>query len=429
MKKFLLALLILAGLAADASAQLIRKEQIEDVFPTRTADEVITGNWQLANKLLFDADSPAQLTANANNYDPGPKVVSRLSSDATRSITGIAGGTNSQLRILVNTGSFDITLVHESASSTATNRITSVTGSDLTLGAAKIALLVYDATSTRWRAAVLGAAGGGGGGTPGGSDTHIQLNDAGAFGGDAGLTYDKTTDVLTVLGGLIGGDCGVNCLTWNTSAITGFKTYTAPNADGTLTLNESVGTFTNKTFDAEGTGNTITIPFKITLVAAGCDASTAGTAWDLPTAGGMGKACLGTGVRFGVLTAADGATSAAFNHTRVPPDLTGSVDVLVTYTGDTSSANNIRTQVSIACAGDNEDLLSPTFNTASAQNTAGPTTAGQKKTATFTNVSVANCAPGEHGFLKLERVGADGGDTYTGVAQYLSVEITARRAM
>ena len=37
-------------------------------------------------------------------------------------------------------------------------------------------------------------------GTPGGSTTQVQFNDAGAFGGDAGLTYDKTNDILTVTG-------------------------------------------------------------------------------------------------------------------------------------------------------------------------------------------------------------------------------------
>lgn len=42
-----------------------------------------------------------------------------------------------------------------------------------------------------------------GSGTPGGSDTHVQFNDGGAFGGEAALKYNKTTDVLT---------CGVfNC--------------------------------------------------------------------------------------------------------------------------------------------------------------------------------------------------------------------------
>lgn len=40
--------------------------------------------------------------------------------------------------------------------------------------------------------------GGGGNGVPGGSNTQIQFNDAGVFGGNTSLTYDKTTDVLTV---------------------------------------------------------------------------------------------------------------------------------------------------------------------------------------------------------------------------------------
>lgn len=35
---------------------------------------------------------------------------------------------------------------------------------------------------------------------PGGSSTQVQFNDGGAFGGDAGLTYNNTTDVLTVAG-------------------------------------------------------------------------------------------------------------------------------------------------------------------------------------------------------------------------------------
>lgn len=40
-------------------------------------------------------------------------------------------------------------------------------------------------------------------GSPGGSNTQIQFNDSSAFGGDSGLTYNKTTDFLTIAGGLI----------------------------------------------------------------------------------------------------------------------------------------------------------------------------------------------------------------------------------
>lgn len=39
---------------------------------------------------------------------------------------------------------------------------------------------------------------GSGGGTPGGSDTQVQFNDGGAFGGDANFTWNKTTNVLSI---------------------------------------------------------------------------------------------------------------------------------------------------------------------------------------------------------------------------------------
>jgi hypothetical protein len=45
--------------------------------------------------------------------------------------------------------------------------------------------------------------GGGGGGTPGGSNTQIQFNDSGAFGGSAGFTFDKTTNNVTIANSLI----------------------------------------------------------------------------------------------------------------------------------------------------------------------------------------------------------------------------------
>ncbi len=39
---------------------------------------------------------------------------------------------------------------------------------------------------------------------PGGSNTQVQFNDSGSFGGDSGFTYDKTTDTLSVNGGVDG---------------------------------------------------------------------------------------------------------------------------------------------------------------------------------------------------------------------------------
>jgi hypothetical protein len=42
----------------------------------------------------------------------------------------------------------------------------------------------------------IASTGGGGGGTPGGSTTQVQFNDAGAFAGDSGFTYDKTNNIV-----------------------------------------------------------------------------------------------------------------------------------------------------------------------------------------------------------------------------------------
>lgn len=57
---------------------------------------------------------------------------------------------------------------------------------------------VYTRQAGAWSA--LGS--GGSGGTPGGSDTEIQFNDGGGFGGDAGFTYNKTSDVVSIAGGV-----------------------------------------------------------------------------------------------------------------------------------------------------------------------------------------------------------------------------------
>ena len=47
---------------------------------------------------------------------------------------------------------------------------------------------------------------GGGSGTPGGSDTQLQFNDNGEFGGVTGLTYNKVTEDLTATGNINLGD-------------------------------------------------------------------------------------------------------------------------------------------------------------------------------------------------------------------------------
>jgi len=69
---------------------------------------------------------------------------------------------------------------------------------------------------------------GGGGGTPGGSNTQVQFNDNGSFGGNSAFTFDKTTGNVVMTGNLItGSGTGGN--------ISGLNYVTANYFTGTLT--------------------------------------------------------------------------------------------------------------------------------------------------------------------------------------------------
>lgn len=103
---------------------------------------------------LFE-DTPAQLTADANNYDPGNHGSLRMSSNASRTITGIDGGVTARLLTILNVGSNNIVIAHQSASSSVENRIITATAANVTLGANDSITLYYDATDERWRVTAL----------------------------------------------------------------------------------------------------------------------------------------------------------------------------------------------------------------------------------------------------------------------------------
>lgn len=102
--------------------------------------------------------SPAQITADQNDYTPtglADAVVLRLTSDASRTITGLGGGADGRVLMLANVGAQTITLADESASSLAANRF--ALAANLTLGADTAVTLLYDSTSSRWRLVSGGA--------------------------------------------------------------------------------------------------------------------------------------------------------------------------------------------------------------------------------------------------------------------------------
>lgn len=96
-----------------------------------------------------------QLVANTNDLDLGSQIsVARLSTDASRNLTGITdGATNApgegRTLTLINVGSFDLVLIHQSGLSAAGNRF--AIGANITLVPDDGISLFYDVNDLRWR--------------------------------------------------------------------------------------------------------------------------------------------------------------------------------------------------------------------------------------------------------------------------------------
>ncbi|HYG78676.1 MAG TPA: hypothetical protein VEK08_26990 [Planctomycetota bacterium] len=123
----------------------------------------------------WQAGTPATITSDQNDYDFGTVSFARVSSDASRTITGLANGANGRVLIVANVGASPIILPNESPSSVAANRIINPSGASVTLSANYGALLIYDGTSSRWRMISYFQVGGGGTGTIGGSGTNGRV--------------------------------------------------------------------------------------------------------------------------------------------------------------------------------------------------------------------------------------------------------------
>lgn len=190
-------------------------------------------------------------------------------------------------------------------------------------------------------------------------------------------------------------------------------------------------TLTNKTLDAEGTGNVLTIPVKVWLAGAGCNNATATSFWDLPTSTPAVAACVtGTNTQKGVLQYAD--TSGGFsaqNELLLPADFSGAIDARIIWRTSATSGNakfslsTICTDVAATATDD------PAFNTASTVTTVAPGTTLRLQTSAITGVTATGCSAGNFLHVKLFRDGNDGSDTLGASLDVIGVELTLRRAI
>lgn len=114
-----------------------------------TADGQIRGN----RFLVPDAVTADEITASQNNYNPTGLSTAgtlRLHSDASRNITGLAGGEDGREIRIFNVGAQDIVLTNADAASSAAAQF--IFGANITLNPNEGVVLWYDIVNTAWRA-------------------------------------------------------------------------------------------------------------------------------------------------------------------------------------------------------------------------------------------------------------------------------------
>lgn len=117
-----------------------------------------TGNVTLNYGLIGTITNATQITSNQNDYNPtslATSFIMHISSDAARDITGLAAPSGSVPKVIVlsNAGGNNITLKHESASSTDVNRFNLPGGVDAVMNTHDAVWLYY--SGNRWRVMAL----------------------------------------------------------------------------------------------------------------------------------------------------------------------------------------------------------------------------------------------------------------------------------
>ena len=216
---------------------------------------------------------------------------------------------------------------------------------------------------------------------PNGADTHVQFNDGGFFRGDSGLTYNKTTDTLTIAGDLAvnGGDITTTSTTFNLVN----SAATTVNFAGSATHVE-VGAATGTT----SINNDLTVDGNTTLGNAATDTTTvAGSLAVNGTSGAGTNKITSTQASFNLLN--DTVTTLNIGGAATTVEIgatagTTSVNNDLAVDGSTTLGNNIADNTIItgdlAVNGGDITTTSTTFNfinaTATTVNVAGGATTG-----------------------------------------------------
>lgn len=150
----------------DAASALAAAAAVSTVGLAPLNSPQFIGTVDIQQALTLSGDqTPAALVADTNDWAPvnfATRTIFRISTDAARNLTGIAGGGDGRIVLLQNVGNNPLTLKHENVGSIAVNRlwIGSADGAtlfgDQTLRPGRSIWIIYDPVLTRWRPVIHG---------------------------------------------------------------------------------------------------------------------------------------------------------------------------------------------------------------------------------------------------------------------------------
>jgi hypothetical protein len=193
------------------------------------------------------------------------------------------------------------------------------------------------------------------------------------------------------------------------------------------------GTLTNIVYDAEATGNTLTIPVPLWFPFAACQNVTASLIWDSFTSNAPAAACItGSNTTKGVADF-DADTDESLQMTwLIPTGFTGAIDAKISWlAAATSGSVGWCVQLIKVSDGATDDPAFPAQAAGNCVSDAAKGTTLQVNLATITGVTCTSCAAGDLLHIRVSR-DANGGavtDDMTGDARGIGLELTYRRAM
>lgn len=141
-----------------------------------------------------------------------------------------------------------------------------------------------------------------------------------------------------------------------------------PNTTVNVVTASSTNTFTNKTYNAESTGNNLSEPIKAFFGAAGCNQTSPGPSIDIGASNAPSPQCVGTTVTKGVLYFTRG--NVAYINWHLPPDWNSSASTDIEFgitSTDTTNTHVVSFNVQTACNAVNGTATDdPTLNGAQA---------------------------------------------------------------